>query len=390
MIVLGLIVLTRRRALRTTLRPCWPILLFLAYCLLSLVWSDFPDIAFKRLVREAGNLVIILLVWTESQPLEALKRILTRAAYILIPLSILFCRYFPFGRSYGTWTGELTYTGVSQDKNGLAQLCLICGLAAIWQLLTLRGNSLQTGRTRHLLANGAILVMVAYLLALADSVTSRSCMALAIVILLAAQWRIIRKSSVLVHILVVILIVVPVAITIFGASPDALQAMGRNSTLTDRTLIWTWVIKLVPNNWVGAGYGSFWLGHRLDLMVRNVTHTWVPYQAHNGYLDIFANLGWFGVGLLGLVIGYGYLRIVGLWRRHHPAGNLMLAYFIVGMVSNLTEASFFRNMFPIWLVFLLAITMPAHKSEESAEDVKRATRSSRQEFQYELVSVEQC
>jgi exopolysaccharide production protein ExoQ len=180
---------------------------------------------------------------------------------------------------------------------------------------------------------------------------------------------------------VLAVVTIPVCITLLGASPGALQALGRDSTLTDRTLIWTWVLKLVPSKLVGAGYGSFWLGHRLDLMVENVTHTWVPYQAHNGYLDIYANLGWLGVGLLGVVIAYGYLRIIRLWRGRHPAGDLMLAFFVVGVVSNITEASFFRNMFPIWLVFMLAITVPRVK-REPPEQVKRPIRLPRQDVQY--------
>ena len=334
---------------------------------------------------------MVLLVWTEPQPVQAVKRLLIRAAYVLIPLSILFCRYFPFGRAYGTWTGELTYTGVLQDKNGLAQICLVFGLAAIWQLLKLFGDGQKRSRhAPHIIAHCAVLVMVAYLFMLADSVTSRSCMVLATLALLAARWRLFTKTRVMIHLLVLVLVIVPLCVTILGASPDALRAMGRDSTLTDRTLIWAWVIKLVPNNLIGAGYGSFWLGKRLDLMVQNVTHTWVPYQAHNGYLDIFANLGWVGVALLGLVVSYGYLRIIRLWRRTHPAGDLMLAYFVVGVVSNLTEASFFRNMFPIWLVFMLAITMPSVKSEKSAEDGKDVISSSRNDLQYELLSVEQC
>src|SRR5690242_8794655 len=69
LIVLGLIVLARRYRTKRALRGCWPVLLFLAYSVLSLIWSEFPDIAFKRWIREVGNLVIILIVWTDPQPI---------------------------------------------------------------------------------------------------------------------------------------------------------------------------------------------------------------------------------------------------------------------------------------------------------------------------------
>ena len=245
LIIGGVIVLAKREKVTKILRHCWPILLFLAYCLVSLTWSEFPDIALKRLIREIGNLVMILIVWTDPYPIMALKRLLSRAAYTLLPLSILFCRYYPFGRSYMTWTGELTYTGVLEDKNGLAQICLIFGLASIWQLLSLVGNARNNvRRARHVAVQITILVMVAYLFVLADSVTSRACMALATTVLLVLRCRIFSRTRVLVHLLVLVVVAVPVCIAILGASPAALQAMGRDATLTDRTLIWSWVVKL--------------------------------------------------------------------------------------------------------------------------------------------------
>jgi len=382
LMTLGIIVLVKRYKTRRALSDSWPILLFLTYCLLSVTWSDFPDLAFKRLIREVGNLIVILIVWTDPHPINALKRLLARAAYTLIPLSVLFCRYYPFGRHYGYWTGEVTYTGVLEDKNGLAQICLIFGLYAIWRLLgVLRGNRRAPGRTRQIWVQFAILLMCGYLFWLADSVTSRSCMVLATAILLALHSRVFTKNRILVHLLVFATIAIPVCVAILGASPAALQAMGRDSSLTDRTLIWAWVLKLVPNQWLGAGYASFWLGKRLDLMIENVTHTWVPNQAHNGYLDIYANLGWIGVALLALVIIQGYSRVIYLWRLGHPAGDLMLAYFVVGLVTNISEASFFRNMFPLWLMFILAITIPRVEKEKSSEQ-ESLVRSSIQNDQF--------
>jgi O-antigen ligase len=225
-------------------------------------------------------------------------------------------------------------------------------------------------------------VMATYLFTLADSVTSRACMMLATAVMLALRCRIFSRTGVMVHLLVLVIVAIPVCVAILGASPAALQAMGRDSTLTDRTLIWAWVVKLVPNQWLGAGYASFWLGPRLDEMVENVTHTWVPYQAHNGYLEVFANLGWIGVALLGIVIWYGYLRVICMWRRQCPASDLMLAYFVIGVISNITEASFFRNMFPIWLCFMLAITMPPVEEQKMPEQLRSSARSSRQKVQY--------
>jgi exopolysaccharide production protein ExoQ len=365
LLILGLIIIVNRRHRVTkNLRHCWPILLFMTYCLASLTWSDFPDVAFKRWIREIGNWVMILVIWTDPRPLTALTRLLARASYTLIPLSVLLAKYFMLGRNYGYWMGETTYTGVAEDKNTLGAICLLFGIVSVWHLLNLVSNRRHIMyRKRHVLVHIVIIAMVAYLLAIANSITALSCMVLTTCVLLAIRWRVVARSQVMVHLLVLVTVAIPLCIAILGAFPNALHALGRNSTLTDRTLIWSWVIRLMPNRWVGAGYGSFWLGHRLDVMITNVTHTWIPNQAHNGYLEIFINLGWVGVGLLMLVIVWGYLQLIRAWRQKRPASELMLAFFIIGVVSNISEASFFRNLVPVWLFFMIAITVPRLEEE---------------------------
>lgn len=375
LIILGLIVLfSRGQRVRKNLRQCWPILLFLTYCLVSLTWSDFPDIALKRLIREMGDWVMILVVWTDPHPITALKRLLARATYTLIPLSILFAKYYPFGRGYGYWTGGTTYTGVADDKNTLGVICLLFGVASVWHLVNLFSDSRHIiHRKEHVLVHTVILAMVVYLFVIGNSVTSLTCAFLATCVVLALRFRVFARRRFMVHLLVFALVFIPVSIALFGALPGALQTMGRDATLTERTLIWSWVVDLVPNRWTGAGYGSFWLGRRLDVMIENVTHTWVPNQAHNGYLEVFANLGLVGVGLLALVISWGYFRIIRAWRQKSPASDLLLAYFLIGVISNISEAAFFRNTAPAWLFFMIAITVPPIEKERCSEQLAHPT-----------------
>ena len=51
LMLLGAIVLTRRgRIVKDLLKASWPIVLYFSFCLISLVWSDFPAWSFKRWV----------------------------------------------------------------------------------------------------------------------------------------------------------------------------------------------------------------------------------------------------------------------------------------------------------------------------------------------------
>jgi exopolysaccharide production protein ExoQ len=369
LLLLALIVLLgRQNRVRLSLRTCWPLILFFVYCVVSVVWSEFPQIAMKRLIRVVGDWLMVLVIWTDAQPIDALTILLARLSYTLIPLSILFSKYFQLGREYNFWMGETAYIGVTDNKNTLGAICLLLGIASVWQALNLHGDRSKPHRKRYLLVQLAVFTMVAYLLAKADSVTSISCMLLVSGSMLALRFQIFSRRRFWVHSIVFVTLVIPVFIAFFGTlMPGVLHSMGRSATLTDRTLIWAWVIKLVPNDWIGTGFASFWLGPRLNVMIENVTHVWVPNQAHNGYLEVFINLGWIGVALLALVVLWGYFRIIRAWRQKRPASDLMLAYFLIGMITNLSEASFFRELVPAWLFFLVAITMPPTTVEEAPE-----------------------
>ena len=38
-------------------------------------------------------------------------------------------------------------------------------------------------------------------------------------------------------------------------------------------------------------------------------------ESHNGYIEVYLNLGWLGLGLIALILGQGYRRTVSAFRR---------------------------------------------------------------------------
>jgi hypothetical protein len=52
----------------------------------------------------------------------------------------------------------------------------------------------------------------------------------------------------------------------------------------------------------------------------------------------------------------GYRNVVGALHRDPELGRLKLAYFVVAVIYNLTEAAF-KVMHPVWIVFLLSISV---------------------------------
>jgi exopolysaccharide production protein ExoQ len=355
LLVIGIAVLFARRKVAGLLRANGPILFFFFYCAISILWSDFPAVALKRWIKAVGDLVMVLIVLTDPEPLAAFKRLLARLAFVLIPLSLLFIKYVPqLGMTWNPWTGTAIFTGVTTNKNTLGVVCLCLGLAAFWRLVTAYQDHEAIGRTRQMIAHGVILAMVFWLFRLMDSMTSLSSFVMASTLFLAGNLRAVIRRPLVVHILVATMLALSAAVVFLGVSPAALRALGRNPTLTERTVIWGQMLSQVRDPVCGTGFESFWLGPRLDAIWR-LNPELRPNEAHNGYLEIFLNLGWVGVTLLGFILAAGYRTVFKAWLGNDPRGNLLLAYFFAGLVFNFTEAAFFRMQAVAWLFFLFAI-----------------------------------
>ena len=60
-----------------------PLLLFFAYCFLSILWSETPFVSLKRCVKAVGDVIMILVILTDSEPLNAAKSFFTRVGFVL-------------------------------------------------------------------------------------------------------------------------------------------------------------------------------------------------------------------------------------------------------------------------------------------------------------------
>ncbi len=101
----GLMVLVARgQRAGMFLRANGPILLFFLYGAVSVLWSDYPDVAFKRWTKAVGDIVMVLVVLTDPDPSAAVKRLLARTGFLLIPLSVLFVKYYPVPAGTERWS----------------------------------------------------------------------------------------------------------------------------------------------------------------------------------------------------------------------------------------------------------------------------------------------
>jgi O-antigen ligase len=359
LIVAGLVVLSRRAEQLADLAWVNKLLLaYFAYSLVSAFWSDQPGLAGKRWIKDLGNPIMALVILSDRQPMQALGVVLLRFAYIALPVSVLFVRYYPeMGRQFHF--GVPTYTGIGYQKNALGQICLVTGLYFAWQVLVDRANYLSWRALRKLRL-WLLVGMLAYLVLLADSKTSLVCLLLALTVLVG--WRMVgaRPARLLVLIVVGSLTLGLLEVS-FGLRDSVLVALGRDANLTNRTDLWA-VLSNFDVDWLlGSGFMSFWSGDRLQQVWALVGATVI--QAHNGYLEQYLNLGVLGVGFIVLLLGKGLIDAARASQSTTAgAAPLRMAIIVVAATYNVTESAFY-GINNLWLLLLFALMNGAPASE---------------------------
>jgi O-antigen ligase len=358
LMLLGAIVLIRRRGdVIYLLKASWPILVYFSFALISLLWSDFPGWGFKRWIRALGDVIMALIVVTDVQPAAAFRRLYSRVGFILLPLSLLFIKYYPTLGSTSDPFGARQNTGVTTDKNMLGVLTYVIALGAVWQVLSLLRDKEQPHFRRRLLAHGTLLAFGIDLLFTAHSATSGTCFVLGAGLVLAMGRPLFQRGAAAVHVLILTILLAGGVAVLLGGGTHAASALGRDPTLSGRTEVWKMLIPMVPNAIGGAGFETFWAGPRAEeVNAKNIAAGGEggPHEAHNGYIEMYLNLGWIGVGLIALVLGQGYRRAVGAFRRDPGLGALLVAYVVTAVTYNITEAGF-RMLGPSWFFLLLSV-----------------------------------
>lgn len=337
---------------------------FLGFALLSVCWSDFPLTAAKRWFRDIGNYLIVFVVISDPQPLEATRAVVRRLSYLLVPLSIVLIKYFPeLSNTFSPWTGARYVSGVATSKNLLGLVFLICGVFFFWDSLVRWPERRQRRTKRILLVNAAFLGMTVWLVNVANSTTSEVCLIMACSVLAVGCTKIFRKHSALLKILVPSAFIIYLVLDFgMGMNGSMAQAVGKDPTLTDRTKIWAFLLSMHTNPLIGTGYQSFWLGPRLDYfwLYSGLGHL---NEAHNGYLELYLELGLIGDALMAVFLVAGYRAICRSLDSGSQLALLAIAMWLVLVFYNMSEAAFEGNL--LYVIFLIVtVHFPAFRREK--------------------------
>lgn len=353
--------------------------LVLAYLFLgvSILWSDFFYLSFKRWARLSAVIVMGLLILSERKPADALESVLRRCAYVLLPFSIVLIKYFPeIGRQYGRWDGQLMWVGVGTQKNGLGLLCAISLFLLLWSLIRDWSTPEKEKSKVLLMADGVITALALYLLRGPGGSYSAAAVAVFLVgsalsFLLYLKPELGMAVSVRLKTAVFGLMLVFV-VGFEALIPSVASVFGRNETLTGRLDIWRSVLDAAwANPLLGSGYGCFWSREREISFIHGVN------QAHNGYLDVFADTGAAGLVALFLVV----MSFCNKIRREHEDssnwGIFGICLIFMLLLYNVVESSFFNGglLWSLAVLLMFVYSKRFIETEPEAEDAQDASLS---------------
>ena len=338
----------------------WPIVLLFAVCLLSVLWSDYPDIALRRALGLIVSAFGLFVGVTYIRPLERVPLIcyLVFWCMLLVTLAVL-----PFPAAFdehGLFRGATSHKNVLGAMGGLA---IVFGLnVGRW----MRHPITRALRVVYLVAWASVLVLT----------VSKTSIGLAVLVPVAyfalkASSGIVRLNGAvtLLSILALFLIGLELIYCAAGYTPLALlQLVVPDASFTGRTPIWTFTWTHISDNWLaGHGFGSFWgIGYDAANLHSLYDYIRLINQSHNGYLDVLVTLGVIGIVCVLIVLLHFGNAAEALYHRDRALFRLVWMLMLYALLHNAMESSIVTPYHPVWQITLLALFISTRAAAELA------------------------
>lgn len=380
LILAALVVLVRRQVnwLDVLARNKWLCLYFI-YLGISTTWADDPFVSVKRWIKDVGNLLMVLVILTESDPSSAMKCVLLRCCSFWVPMSVLYIKYYPqMGRYLDPWIWQYSYGGVTTDKNALGTSLFLCGVGLFWSFMDIWDQ--KTKSKKDIFAHLLLIFMCLWLWHIANCATSLACSVIGFAFLFALRRPAVRTIVQRVGFLGLFIPFLILLTLSFLFNPVGLLAsmLGRDMTFTGRTFIWQRALQSDINPIFGAGYFSFWDAPRAEKISSDLGFFFRIKEAHDGYLETYLNSGLIGLALILIVIFGGFGKAARSVGSGNSVDAFRFAVFFGIIFYNITESGL-CGLQTLWITLLLVVVEPlsstaskkAEDSEYSGDDGER-------------------
>jgi exopolysaccharide production protein ExoQ len=348
LIVAILVIFQWKKALYA-LKKNWTIALLMGIGLASAIWTFIPGQTLVRSIALVGTSLFGLHLAIRYTLQEQL-RLLGWSFMIIIVMSFLFAIAIP---SFGVMPSGVhagAWRGIYVHKNVMGKV-MVVGAIVFWILAT---NSKQKSWLTWLDWMGLGLSFCLIVLSKSSSSIINCITVLALVpIYHALSWRY--------YVMVPTLIT---AIAIGGGlslwfstnAATLLDGIGKDATLTGRADMWPYIIEMIEKHpWLGYGYNGFWGDADAPSAYVWAAAKWMPPNSHNGFLDLWLELGLLGVVVFTIGFGQTILRTLVWVRTHKSRESLWFLLYLTNLVlSNLSESSLLNRNDIFWLLYVSA------------------------------------
>lgn len=327
----------------------WGLLIFVSA---SVLWSVAPDITIRRVIALMGTTFFGYYL-AVSYSLKQFLQLLVLTFTISIVLSFIFIVALPkYGIMGATHAGA--WRGIYPHKNILGKLMVI---SAVTFLLT----ALDDKRNSFILWLGFFLSIV--LLTFAKSTTSLLTL-IAMIVLIPVCFNLRMHYKIMVISLIFTTTIGSILSVIFISNADFfLLSLGKDPTLTGRTALWETIFdKILQHPILGYGYGAFWRGWDSDAGDVWRLANWTAPNAHNGWIDLCLDLGFFGASMFVFVFCITLVNALTRVRQERNFTSLFPLLMIVYLViSNFGESKLLRQHEISWVLYValsLLVSVP--------------------------------
>lgn len=296
----------------------WPLLLLPAYCLLSILWSEFPDNTLRYGMQLFFTLAVAIVIACRVPAATLLRGLfLIYAAGVVLSVGI--------GRSSD---GSGAWLGIFGSKNAFAAFVAVFAVISV-------GLSFDRGSPRWV----RFAAVAGALVSLPLLIRAQSAGALAVIgpsvlaVVLVNSSRLLSdmQKTFLVGFAI---IAVLAGVLIFATYGDTLmaaflQTSGKDSTLTGRTDLWRTGYTLIAERpFFGVGYRAFWVsgnGPAEQLWAMFGEQSGAGFNFHNTYISNTVELGFVGLAIeLAIIyVGAALLIVLAIARPTHIVAFLL-------------------------------------------------------------------
>lgn len=343
------------------LRENWPLVLLVGLAIASAAWSVAPEVTFRRALGIAGTSLVALMICSRIS-LAEFVRIVAIVLGVVAVLCVAAVALWPeFGiHSDGLHAGA--WKGTFIQKNRFGRI-MVLGAIASYSALK------QGGRVR--LAFGALLGLQLFLIAMSQSRT-----AWLLLLLLPVAAPVVRVLSsqglrgVLFKTAFLLLALCGVMLAAVGLEP-ALALMGRDLTLTGRTVLWAAAVAAgLQRPILGYGYKAFWLeGAGGAAAIQETVWGTDTGHGHNSYLDVWLELGVVGLTVLAAVLIVTWRNMLRLnWVQEREESRFLVTAMAYLSLSAMAASAWLDRNSILWILLCVCVYWARRASSAEAAD----------------------